>query len=283
MDYFDDNERSRILTENIQGALPVFDRYTIENGILKPCKETSLNKLYFPYLHKEIPTHFSYLYDGKDSDIINFVNSYGMLGRDLLIASQTDDLEKRKKYPETVEWIKAHSKSVNICLTIKNHLQKFEFQSNVTYENPPLKEYLDQYILNENAYQFTNVGNTYEIQNIIFRRENNLYKDAIRVLQELINCNLCYFYRSIELLDNGNLSNNYNFTALIEVIYWILADTIVNGRVKQCAECGRVFIQTDRRQKYCPLMKETKELYPNIKDSACATRHRVRKWRKYNT
>jgi hypothetical protein len=280
MKYFDDSERSIISTENIQGALPVFNDYAIDNDILKPCMIKGLGKLYFPFLHKEMPHHFARLYEGDNSNIINFAKSYGMLGRELLVASQIYDPNKRKGYPETVEWIKAHSKSVHICLSIINHLKQFPHDSSVNYENPPLNEYLSQFLLNGNTYHLVNVGNTYEIQSITFGKEIDLYKDAIRILQELINCNLCHFYRSIELQANGNISNNYNFTALIEVIYWILADTVVNGHVKQCEECGRVFIQTDKRQRYCPIMREAKELHSNLKDSTCAIRHRVRTWRK---
>lgn len=279
MKYFDDDERALILSENIQGVLPVFSCYLLKNGVITPPYKVTLRHLYFPFLHKELPSHFAHLYVGTDSDIMGFINSYGMLGRAFLIADKTRRVEERQKYPESVDWIRAHSKTIDICLTIKNHLQKFECYDIASYKNPPLEDYIKQFLIRPNCYKFEDIGETYNITTMQFIGENSLYQDAIKILQELINCNIRYFYRTIELLENGHLSNNYNFTALIEVIYWIVADTLISGTVKQCEECGRVFIQTDKRQKYCPIMKDVKTQYPNIKDSPCAVRHRVRVWR----
>ena len=72
--------------------------------------------------------------------------------------------------------------------------------------------------------------------------------------------------------------SDFRYQALIEVIYWHLADTLTGRRIRRCKAqgCGGLFAQTDPRQLYCP---------PPIGvrgKSRCAERERKRRQRKTN-
>jgi hypothetical protein len=67
------------------------------------------------------------------------------------------------------------------------------------------------------------------------------------------------------------------FTALIETAYWHLANLIDGGTVKRCEDCSAIFIQRDRRQRFCPPSYNPKS--SSRQHSRCGTRKRVREFR----
>jgi hypothetical protein len=61
----------------------------------------------------------------------------------------------------------------------------------------------------------------------------------------------------------------FRFKALIQLIYWQLADWIDGGRLRQCAECQTYFFAEDGRQRFCPPPL-------GVDESRCARRARMR-------
>jgi hypothetical protein len=67
-------------------------------------------------------------------------------------------------------------------------------------------------------------------------------------------------------------SGRFEFRALIQLIYWRLADVAGSSSLRECEECSTYFFCSDPRQRFCPPPA-------GIKESRCAKRQRMRQWR----
>jgi hypothetical protein len=67
-------------------------------------------------------------------------------------------------------------------------------------------------------------------------------------------------------------SGRFEFRALIQLIYWRLADMAGSSSLRQCEECSTYFFCGDARQRFCPPPA-------GIRESRCAKRQRMRQWR----
>ena len=64
-----------------------------------------------------------------------------------------------------------------------------------------------------------------------------------------------------------------HFRALVDVIWWHVLEAVSSSvSLKACRECGTVFLSTRSNQNYCPAR-------PEVKESPCAARHRMRRAR----
>lgn len=279
---FDRQEIKQVsIEESFNNIWIVYEDYEIKNGALNA--KDGGNRAYAPIGYKNLPREIADLYHKKsDEAVIVFAKKYGHLGRmELFTSKQTDELiEQRMKtnkrnnnYLETLDWIYAHAKTIDICLNINYYLQE-NLES-------PLREYINQFIKNSMYY----FKDTAEEEHIINERyipieKNSLFDEARKIRRELINRNLFGISRLLIDDEQGKDTNAFEFTSLIQVAYWIIADTIVNGRVKKCESCGKLFIQTDKRQRYCPIPDYERKNNPKRKDSRCAVRERVDNFRK---
>jgi hypothetical protein len=64
----------------------------------------------------------------------------------------------------------------------------------------------------------------------------------------------------------------FEFRALIQLIYWRLADMAGSSSLRQCEECSTYFFCSDPRQRFCPPPT-------GIRESRCAKRQRMRQLR----
>jgi hypothetical protein len=55
---------------------------------------------------------------------------------------------------------------------------------------------------------------------------------------------------------DGRLRTNWGSIALIDTIYSLLADALAGDRMRVCEHCARPFVQTDKRQRFCPPMRD---------------------------
>jgi hypothetical protein len=61
----------------------------------------------------------------------------------------------------------------------------------------------------------------------------------------------------------------FKFKALIQLIYWQVADWINGKRLRECQECQTIFFASDDPQRFCPSSQK-------INESRCARRARER-------
>ncbi len=93
---------------------------------------------------------------------------------------------------------------------------------------------------------------------------------ARRLLAELLNPNLVGVAR---MYDAEADVPRFHFRALIEVLYWQLADRLAGRtQIRRCP-CGALFFAQDPRQKHCPPR-------PGRRESACTKRFNMRRLRR---
>jgi hypothetical protein len=90
---------------------------------------------------------------------------------------------------------------------------------------------------------------------------------AQELLARLITPNLV----GVQRIYDGRRSR-FEFRALIQLIYWRLADMAGSSFLRQCDECSTYFFCSDPRQRFCPPPA-------GIRESRCAKRQRMRQWR----
>jgi hypothetical protein len=97
---------------------------------------------------------------------------------------------------------------------------------------------------------------------------------AQHIRNTILNRNVSRIYRYVATDEKGKDRSFFGFHAVIDVVYWHLANLIDGGIVKRCEadRCDGLFIQSDPRQRYCPKRFRQQE-------SPCATRQRQRERR----
>ncbi len=110
------------------------------------------------------------------------------------------------------------------------------------------------------------------------RRSSNLRDAAAQIVAESLRPNLEGISRTVTVGESGKITNDFRFHNLLDVIYSHLADAVTGEVIKTCAfaGCGRFFIATNLKRKYCPPPKG------QIGEGSCATTDRQRKFRLTN-
>jgi hypothetical protein len=89
---------------------------------------------------------------------------------------------------------------------------------------------------------------------------------ARAVLRAFLEPNLCGVDRGYDPETGRSV---FKFKALIQLIYWQVADWINGERLRACEECQTIFFASDDRQRFCPPPQ-------GINESRCARRARMR-------
>jgi hypothetical protein len=99
---------------------------------------------------------------------------------------------------------------------------------------------------------------------------------AAGIVRNYINCNISGIrrdlYTPVSVSPAPRGRSKFTFRAMIEAVYWQLADRLERGGIRRCIECGRYFVARDPRQVHCPP-------FPGAKRSRCSSRQNVRIWR----
>ena len=97
--------------------------------------------------------------------------------------------------------------------------------------------------------------------------ESNPVRAGREFLSRLLTARMEGIHRKLEVAADGTMRSVFQPRALIDVIYWQLADYACgNGRVRHCVGCGEIFVSSDPRRLYCP-------------GKTCANRTWVRRFR----
>ena len=255
----------------------VLTRYKIVNGVvvadIPPQDEWPEGvhtlgpfRICAPTNHPELPEKLAQLQN--EDDILDFVNTYDLLGYDRLVPEEHKDGRG-----ETVSWILAHAATVKLCLELTGMIQKVDLRGIV--ERLAIKNgvmgsisyaILDQ-VIDKPDPKISEIGNRPSPS--FWVHGAGPLELARHVRRELINGNRRRVYHFLHSVGDRDV-DVIGFGSLIEAIYHHLADTVTQGRgVRPCKECGTYFVHSRRGQKFCP---------PPLgwKDSKCAVRHRVR-------
>ncbi len=84
------------------------------------------------------------------------------------------------------------------------------------------------------------------------RLPRRLVQNTIAIVRYLLNENLGITERRLQFTEQRGLRTVFAFRALIHAIYWQLADQLGQNSIHQCAGCGRIFIHSNVRARFCP-------------------------------
>jgi hypothetical protein len=266
----------------------VYEDYDIFEGRLEP-KSHTLVRRYAPALYPEIPGELAKLQRGDVDAVLKFARVYGGLGFRAFIPYKVWARGGAIRVGDPLPWIWAHARTVWMCLELSNLLQEGDVVSLRTYlqslrltdqdkeewggtdasepgwerkNKPPIALVATRGKMTLKGWVWSVTCNE-DVKNL-----------AREIRRSLINDNIVGIHRT--LLDDGKKDGLFwEFEALIEMAYWHVANTVDGRRFKRCEadDCGSIFIQTDPRQRFCPLM------FGQRGESRCAVRHRVHKLR----
>lgn len=230
---------------------------------------------YAPFVHTEMPGELAKLRTADASQVLEFARTYGLLGFSQLVG-RTEDLRnafhvdrvtgERSQGGDPLPWIQAHASGVYVCLVLTEALAS-------RVSKAAFKKLLDG--LNKVPY-----GDGADIFRVQIDWNSRFWgqspEDMARhVRRSIINPHLRGIYRYVTYDGKDKKERSFfGFHAVVNVVYWHLANVLDGGVVKRCEadHCDGIFIQDDPRQRFCPKRFRQRE-------SLCAARQRQRKFR----
>jgi hypothetical protein len=190
---------------------------------------------------------------------VEFADQFGLLGHNYIVPR-----ENVCKGGDPLNWFLAQASTVRVAAELIERLAEAR-------ESAGGRRFLAEYLKNEiGDGPYALGGRVAEIRFQQASRSPILVANGI--LRYLLNANLGETGRRIQIVASGPRTV-FTFRALIEVIYWQLADQIGKGAILRCAECGRIFTCANSRIRFCPPAS-------GQKISPCKSRFNVRRHRK---
>ena len=260
------------------GVWLVEDNYTVEDGIVRstwmaelhakgrygPTDFPRVKRIYWPASTADVVGELAKVESGNENGVLDFVNSYGLLGHDELVTPKPGIPNG-----DPLWWFWRHAETVKMCMELTALLQN--------KDSAGIKRILG--IQKDGFYDFPKIGvrGGWDGEFKARALTDDCCSEARNTRSVIINANIKNISRIIRTnYVTGKVESCFKFSALIEMIYWHLADACVIGLgVRQCAydRCPGFFIPTDPRQRYCP------SRWIENGPSPCARRARVEKWR----
>ncbi len=225
------------------------------------------SRTYAPMVRKELPSEIAKLTTGDEKSVIKFAKDYEGFGHSQL-SMPSNGYSTSESILDPLDWIWAHSRNIKFCLELPEYLKSKDENKLYDFLNIHLGQKQTNWYWSETAYRDKVITKRWKLSSC----GNSLIDLARYIRMEIINKNIVGIRREFQDVD-GLDQDYFAFSALIEVAYWQIADTIKeNQEIIRCEECGASFVKTHTRQKFCPpKFRQT--------ESACATRFRVRKCR----
>lgn len=217
---------------------------------------------YAPMGRPELPTELAKVADEREESILAFVKRYGLLGqREALLGTRdsfTDkDLEQlgrsgdaqlaRARAGDPVAWILAHARTVRLVLELGYGLRQHPDPSS-------LLATLEKLRTSDGVLRFT-AGNRGAVVEHVSDGTGDVGDQARAIIKGAVNPNLTDIRLQLDdAPPDQTLMRVFEPTSLVACVYYLLAEGLQGGRIRQCAyeRCRRLFLATDERMKYCP-------------------------------
>lgn len=218
-------------------------------------------RTYSPLAIPELPGHFAALPTER------FLETYGPLGwkfthraeenqgwREEIEEKHADLIEElgfdHALSAEPAEWVEAHRATMIWCLHAATHLGH---RPTRTSERRSREEGAVRIL--ESLPRVIGSSNIVSFPFVLGNRLPPVPRLA-RFLSQILRSNLHGVSRRVESDDSGELQTSWGAISLIENIYSLAADAITASRLRVCEHCGKPFVQTDLRQRFCPSVRE---------------------------
>jgi hypothetical protein len=189
---------------------------------------------------------------------IEFANRFGLLGYNYLVPT-----ENRCKGGDPLNWFIAQAQTVYTATELIARVQEAQ-------ESTGGRLHLVNYLREEIT------DGPYALGGRVSRIARPGFRNPILVangfLRYLINANLGDTGRRLQSTESG-IRTIFTFRALVQVIYWQLADQLGKSSIHRCVECGRIFTHSNIRARFCPPVGSKKI-------SSCKSRWNVREFRR---
>jgi hypothetical protein len=234
----------------------VADAYRIERGFVIPLvggapirvmdfyEGRAAMREYMPIAHPELPAEFAKLDGGGPDAVLAFVQRYGTPGFGRF---RLDDV-----WGDPIAWILGHARAVRLVGDLASALDDEEL---LTQRLEELKattggsEWI-AFPLMERDSRYPGVLNVSALSPVATGRET-----ALSAISWQLNAVLPGVSRAVAIRADAvppRLESFFNPEDLIACIYWLLADAVVGRTIRRCSACGRFFVATHDRMKYCP-------------------------------
>jgi hypothetical protein len=241
----------------------VTDTYNVQHNVL--VEGGSSKRAYFPVLRPVLLSEFAKLNQSGPSALPGFARQWGLLGYRQL-------LQQTPVRGDPVPWLMAHARGVWACLELLNYLQGDDAEG--------LSACLSSLRGDDDHSPALTVGKRHTTDTIAHRGDEPATEIAWWLVASIITPNLAGLKLAVTPTTTS-VEATQEFDGLIDVIYWHLFSLVkrpgAEGKLlARCAECGALFVRTDRRQRFCPPPSA-----PNgvASESRCASRARARRLR----
>ncbi len=254
----------------------VHARHRVVDGVL--VEDGPVAALYVAMAHPELPAELARVHSADDA--VAFAGRYGLLGfreqildmgdvmpaAQLTVARQFNRQRRKQGEGDPIEWVLAHAAAVRLVLALAHGLKLNDARQ--------LSRTLAPYRAQHQGVAVITVREARPAEPVPSLIDFPINVDeapalARRIVAELVNANL----RARRRIARETLRPYFGLYALIDCVYWLLADEVSGGRLRQCPTCEGIFTATDDRMKYCPPARGLEG------PSRCMNRAKVRRWR----
>jgi hypothetical protein len=225
---------------------PVADDYAIHDGVVLSLMQGAPTPVtaypfsgassYLPLTRPELPAEFAKVAAGDDASVLAFVRRYGLLSAYDLIPSTAGD---------PVAWIVAHARAVKLVSDLAWALDR----------PPDLARMVEGLTVREATGQESVIVLCPQRREtrprVLIVPPDDPRTMALGIIAHLMNPNLAGVSRQLRV-EQSQLVSGFVPQRLLDFLYWLLADAIVDAKLRPCRACGRFFIATHRRMQFCP-------------------------------
>ena len=242
----------------------------------------------FPMAHPNLPFELAKIEFGDSQAVLEFVHRWGTLGFDRLI-----DLNMVASF-DPLWFVWWHARTIKDVLDIYTALQSGDVDAitaAVTAAAQPEESSIDVGVMDAMGYHVSgrHVGSTASDFTLPVEEQ------GLGLIRSFVSGNIAEIHPSVGLQNSDvfpyetspsplkRLNVTFTFTALIQAIWWHLADFVhADGEVARCRECGKHFQRTHKRQQFCPPPEEHRLEVGAVRQRAqslCGLRNRTRRHR----
>jgi hypothetical protein len=263
----------------------VAEDYEIASGILRP--KGAIRRIYCPIMHDELLNVLLKLERGNEVGLLRFARAYGHFGYSGLVPPE------KRRGGDPVGWIWAHIETLQMCGRLlrwlrEEDLNRLEASLCALQLSDQVRASVWRFLFfmrddeahwpatimaarGEIIYRSWRALGAHTQQRFVAERE--LEELAEEVISSVIQANIGGISPEpiiVKRRRRQEIRTGFHFRALIEIVYWHLANALQGGRLWICEaeDCRAFFVQRSRGQRYCP------RPYGEHGRSPCATRAR---------
>jgi hypothetical protein len=156
---------------------------------------------------------------------------------------------------DPLDWIRAHARTVKLCLELTEALQRNSARDIDRLVTAPTRGFAKRGTIEQESVQdLIAIPLPWWKYDRGKAQPNPSPTTRARILRAtLINQNISRIHRFLKVNLDGTEQSFFAFGAQIEAVYWHLANVVDGGIVARCKRpgCGALFIQRHRSQEYC--------------------------------